>query len=130
MFEWSGKNEHLNEKNWESEFDLCIFHIKIRLYRNFHENLWQKNFDPFFRTFLTSQTKTENKGEKAWEHKINFWILHIKIRLCGSFLENLRKQFLTHFLRHFWLIEEKMEMMMKKYHKMFSIFTLHIKIRF
>ena len=57
----------------------------------------EKNFDPFFGTFLTSQGKYENEDEKARENEFDFSILHIKIRLCGSFHENLRKKFLTHF---------------------------------
>ena len=31
-----------------------IFKIKIRLHRNFHENLWKKSFTQLFRTFLTN----------------------------------------------------------------------------
>ena len=34
-----GKNEDEEEQNWENEFDPWTFHIKIRLYGNFHENL-------------------------------------------------------------------------------------------
>ena len=34
-----GKNEDEKLKNWETEFNLLILHIKTRLYENFHENL-------------------------------------------------------------------------------------------
>ena len=122
---WSN-TEDVNEKKWENEFDLWILHIKIWLFRNFPENLWEKNFDPFFRTFLTRQGKNEDEHEKTWENEFDFWILHIKIRLCGSFPGNLRKKFLTRFLRHFSLIEEKMRMKMKKYGEMISIFEFSV----
>ena len=59
-----GKNEIVNEKIWENEFDLWILHIKVRLYGNFHENLWKKNFDQFFRTLLTNRGKNEIEDEK------------------------------------------------------------------
>ena len=61
-----GKNENVNEKIWENEFDLWILQIKIRVYVNFHENLWEKNFGPFWRTFLTNWGK--NEDEKIWEN--------------------------------------------------------------
>ena len=44
------KNEDEDEKIWKNDFDFWIFHIKIRLYDNFHENL-RKKMDPFFKTF-------------------------------------------------------------------------------
>ena len=37
-----GKNENEDGKSSENEFDLWIFHIKIRLYGYFHENLRRK----------------------------------------------------------------------------------------
>ena len=42
---------------------------KVRLYGNFHENLWKKNFDQFFRTLLTNRGKNEIEDEKY--EKIN-----------------------------------------------------------
>ena len=36
------KNEDEDEKILENACDLCILHIKIRLYRNFHESLEKK----------------------------------------------------------------------------------------
>ena len=82
---------------WENKLDLSILHIKIRLYRNFHENLWKKIFDSFFRTILTSRGKYEDEDEKTWENEFDFGICHIKIRLCASFHESLRKKLLTIF---------------------------------
>ena len=52
----------------------------------------EKNFDTFFRTFLTNQGKNEDENEKLWENEFNFSIIHITIRLCDSFHENLRKK--------------------------------------
>ena len=43
-----GKNEDVNEKIWENEFDLWILHIKIRLYGTFHKNLRKKVFFEIF----------------------------------------------------------------------------------
>ena len=108
----------------ENEFDFWILHIKIRLYKNFHENL-RKIFDSFFKPFLTNQGKNEDEDEKILEHEFDFWSIHIKIRLHGNFYEYLLKKVLSHFL-HFWLIEAKMKMKMKKYGKMFSIFKFSI----
>ena len=36
-----------DEKNWKSETDFWILHIKIWFYRNFHENLRKKNWPIF-----------------------------------------------------------------------------------
>ena len=34
-----GKNDNEVEKVGKSEFNFSVLHIKLRLYRNFHENL-------------------------------------------------------------------------------------------
>ena len=44
-------------KSRKNEFHFCILHIKFRLYGNFHENLRKKDFDPFFKKFLTNRNK-------------------------------------------------------------------------
>ena len=115
------QNWRYKQKNWQNDFDLWILHSKIRLYKNFPENLWEKSFDPFCRTFLTCPAKNKDEHEKTWENEFDFWILHIKIRLCGSFLGNLIKKILIHFLRHL-----KMKMKMKKYGEKISIFEFSI----
>ena len=40
------KNDDENEKTWENKSDFLILYIRIKLNGNFHENLWEKNFDP------------------------------------------------------------------------------------
>ena len=45
MTNW-GKNEDENEKTWENKSDFWILYIRIKLNGNFHENLWEKFFDP------------------------------------------------------------------------------------
>ena len=95
-----GKDDDEDEKIWENESTFWIFHIKIRLCGNFHENP-KKIFDPSFKTFLTNWGKNEDEEEKNWKNEIKFCILHIKIRLCRNFHENPRKKFLTHFF--FWI---------------------------
>ena len=57
------------KKIWENNFSLLILHIKISLYGNFHENLWEKCFDPFCRTFLTNQGNNGDEDEKIWENE-------------------------------------------------------------
>ena len=93
--------------------------------------VWEKNFWPIFKTFLTNRGKTEDENEKIWKNELNFLILHIKIRLYGNFYENMLKKVLTHFFGHFWLIEAKTKMKVKKYGKMSSIFEFSIsKLRY
>ena len=87
-----GKNEDADKRIWENEFNFWIIHIEIRLYDNFHENLFKKKIDPFFRTFLTNRGKNEDEDKKIWENEFNLWILHIEIRLYGNFHENLRRK--------------------------------------
>ena len=45
MTNWD-KNEDENEKTWENKSDFWILYIRIKLNGNFHENLWEKTFDP------------------------------------------------------------------------------------
>ena len=118
------KNDNKDEKIWNNEFDFWIFHVKIRLYDNFHENLTRKNLTPFFETFFTSRGKNESKNEKYWEYESDLWIFHIKIWLYRNFHENLWKKFLTNFLGHFRPVEAKMKR--KKCGKMSSIFEFSI----
>ena len=96
-----GKNEIVNEKIWENEFDLWILHIKVRLYGNFHENLWKKNFDQFFRTLLTNRGKNEIEDEKYEKMNLIFEFSISKLGYVDVFREisekNLEKwvQFLN-----------------------------------
>ena len=55
------KNEDEDEKIWENEFNFSILHIKIRLYGNFHENLWEKNLTYFLGHFLLIEAKMKMK---------------------------------------------------------------------
>ena len=84
--------------------------------------MWEKNFDSFFKPFLTNRGKNEDEDEKIWKNEFDFWILHIKIRLYGNFDVNLRTSNFDPILGHFRLIEAKMKMKIKKYGKMNSIF--------
>ena len=96
-----GKNEIINEKIWENEFDLWILHIKVRLYSNFYENLWKKNFDQFFRTLLTNPGKNEIEDEKYEKMNSIFEFSISKLGYVAVFMEisekNLEKwvQFLN-----------------------------------
>ena len=55
------KNEDEDEKIWEYESDIWIFHIKIRLYGIFYKNLRKKFFFEIFT--LDGHTRTEvSKG--------------------------------------------------------------------
>ena len=45
----AAKNENEDEKICKNEFHFLIFHIKIRLYDNFYENLRRKNLTHFLR---------------------------------------------------------------------------------
>ena len=112
---------------WKNEFDFLIFHIKIRLYGNFHGNL-RKKLTHFLRNFWLVEAKKKKKDEniKIWKNKFDFWIFCIKLRLYGNFQENLRKKKLAHFSRHFWLIEVKMKMKIKRFEKNSLIFEFSI----
>ena len=48
-----------------------LFIQKITVYGNFHENL-RKNFDSFFKPFLTNQGKNEDEDEKIWKNEFDF----------------------------------------------------------
>ena len=60
------KMKKLGKMNSIFEFSISEF----RLRDNFHENL-RKNFDPFFKTFLTNRSKKEVEDEKIWKNKSN-----------------------------------------------------------
>ena len=82
------KIEDEDEKKLESEFDLWVLHIKIRLYANFHENLrlfWDEDGKKVV-------AKNEDEDKKMWENEFYFWTLHMKIELYDNFHENLRKK--------------------------------------
>ena len=86
----------------------------------------KKNFDSFFKLFLTNRGKNKNENKKNWENEFDFWIINIKITLYGNFHENLLKKILTQISGHFWLIETKIKMRIKKYGEIFSIFEYSI----
>lgn len=87
-------HENEDEKIWKNEFGFWIFHIKIKLYRNFHENLRKIKFDPFLKTFMTNRGKSENEDEKYGKmsplfelsiSKVSYVELFIKIWGKGCF---------------------------------------------
>ena len=81
-----------------------IYEFSISNYIGYTEifmKIWEKNFDSFFKTFLTNRGKNEDEDEKIWENDLNFWILHIKIRLNGNFGVNLWTKNFEPFLEHF-----------------------------
>ena len=79
------KNKNEDEKISKNEVEFWILHVKIRLRDNFHENLRRKQFDPFFKTFLTNRGKNENVNENFLENEFDLWILHIKISYADIF---------------------------------------------
>ena len=63
MTNW-GKNENEGEKVWENIFNFWIFHIKMRICGNFHEN-WRKKFlTDFLRHFWLTEAKIKMKTKK------------------------------------------------------------------
>ena len=56
------KIEDEDKKNWKSEFDFWIFHIKISLYENFHENLRRESLTYSLR-LLTNRSKSDDVNE-------------------------------------------------------------------
>ena len=101
---------------------LFEFSIPKSSYMEIFMKIWEKEFGPFFNTFLTNQGRNEDQDEKIGKNKSNVWTLHIKIRLHGKFHENLREKNWPIFLRHSWLIMVKIKMEEKKFGKMNSIF--------
>ena len=79
------KNKNEDEKISKNEVEFWILHVKIRLRDNFHENLRRKQFDPFFKTFLTNRGKNEDVNENFLENEFDLWILHIKISYADIF---------------------------------------------
>ena len=69
------KNDDKDEKNWENELEneFWIIQIKIGLQGNSYENLRQKVFDSFFKTFLTDRGKNKNENEKLLKIEFGFW---------------------------------------------------------
>ena len=59
-------------KKLEKMNSIFQFLYQTRLYGNFHENLSEKKFNIFCRTFLTNQGKNEDENEKMWENESNF----------------------------------------------------------
>ena len=117
------KNADEDENIWNNEFDFWIFHIKIRLYHNFHKNLTRKNLTLFFEIFFTSWGKNESKNEKYWEYES-------EIRLYDNFHENLFKKKIDPFFRTFLTNRGKNEDEDKKiWENEFNLWILHIEIR-
>ena len=90
LFDGDGKKVDIKNKNEDeniskNEVEFWILHVKIRLRDNFHENLRRKQFDPFFKTFLTNRGKNEDVNENFLENEFDLWILHIKISYADIF---------------------------------------------
>ena len=49
-------------KKWINQFNFGIFHIKIRLYSNFHKN------GPIFKAFWVIKAKTGKEDKKIWKN--------------------------------------------------------------
>ena len=56
------KIEDEDKKNWKSEFDFWIFHVKISLYENFNENLRRESLTYSLR-LLTNRSKSDDVNE-------------------------------------------------------------------
>ena len=110
---------------------MAFFHIPLN--GNFHENLCEKFFDPFCRTFLTNRGKNKDEDEKIGENQFNFWIFRIRIGFYGNFQENPRKNILTHFskalsgLRQFLAEESSLKIMKNAfYFTLKAVFVLKL----
>ena len=123
------KNQNVNEKMWENEFDFWILRIKIRLYGNFHENLRKKFLTHFLNHFSLIKAKTKMKMKKSGKMNSIFELSISKLGYMAIFMKIFVKKILTHFIGHFWLILAKMKMLkikIKKYGKMSLIFEFSI----
>ena len=114
------------KKFGKMKFNFWILHIKIRLYGNFHENLCEKNFDPFFWTFLTNWGKNQDEDGKIWKMILIFEFSISNLGHMAIFMKICAKNYLTHFAGYFWLIEAKINMKIKKYGKMSPILEFSI----
>ena len=72
------KNDDRDGKVWKNEFDFSIFHIKIWLHDNFHENLRTKNLTHSLRHFWLIETKMKMKMKKC-------------AKMCSTFKFSLSK---------------------------------------
>ena len=72
--------------------EIRIFHPKIRLYTNFHENLSKKILTRFLTEFRLIEAKNEDEDKEILKNKPEIRILHPKIRLYTNFQENLNKK--------------------------------------
>ena len=91
----------------------------------------QKNVDPFFTAFLTSQGKNENEDEKIRENdlrlkKYDFWILHIKILGCVAVSLKIWKKKFDPVFRTVWISQGKNKDEDEKLGKRSLIFELYI----
>ena len=76
-------------KKCEKLISIFEFSISKSGYVAVFMKIWEKTFDPIFRTFLTNRGKNEDEDEKIWKNEFDFWILHIKIRKNWKNWENV-----------------------------------------
>ena len=77
------------------ESDFRILHITIMLYGNFHENLWEENFDPFLTTWGKNENEDENycKILQYYKNIAKFEFSMSKLGYIEIFMKILGKNF-------------------------------------
>ena len=125
-----GKNEDEDEKNWKNEFDFWVFHIRIRLYRNFHENLSKNFLNHFLSHFWLIVAKMKMKIKKFGKMSAIFELSISKLGYMAIFMKICSKKKIDPFFRTFSTNRGKNEDEDKKIWKNeFNLWILHIEIR-
>ena len=82
-----GKNEKEDKKIWKNEFYFLTLHIKIRLYRNFHENLRKRILAHFLSHFWLIQSKMKMMMKKLGKMNLIFELSISKLGYMEIFLK-------------------------------------------
>ena len=113
----------------KNEFDFWIFHIKIRLYKNFHEILWKKNMTNFLSHFLLIKAKIKMKIKKSGKVSSIFKLSISKIGYIANFMKICIKIFDQLFMTYLTNWGSNKYEDEKIWENTFYIWIFNIKIR-